>query len=167
MNFDQSFEALIGHEGGYTTDRKDRGNWTGGIIGKGELKGTKYGVSAMSYPSVDIKNLTLDGAKTIYKRDFWDKAKCDSLPDAIRFDVFDMAVNSGVSKAIQTLQSALGVEADGVIGSKSMAAINALDPQLLDKRLSGQRILFICDIGTFPTYGKGWMRRVANNLLGD
>jgi lysozyme family protein len=167
MKFDQSFMALIGHEGGFTDDPKDRGNWTSGVIGKGELKGTKYGVSAMSYPQVDIRNLTLDNAKAIYKRDFWDKAKCDTLPDAIRFDVFDMAVNSGVKRAIETLQSALGVKADGIIGNQTMEAIKALDPQLLDKRLSGHRLLFIANVGTFPTYGRGWVRRVANNLLQD
>lgn len=167
MNFDQSFEALIDHEKGFTDDPRDRGNWTGGKPYKGERKGTKYGISAMSYPDLDIKNLTLPQAKAIYRLDFWGAAKCDSLPDAIRFDVFDMAVNSGVSKAIKTIQTALKVKADGIIGRNTLAAIQAIDPEKLDKRLSGHRILFMCDVGTFPTHGKGWMRRVANNLIED
>ena len=58
MNFDKAFELLIGHEGGYTTNPKDAGNWTGGKQGVGVNKGTKYGIAANSYPSLDIKNLT-------------------------------------------------------------------------------------------------------------
>jgi lysozyme family protein len=167
MNFDQSFEALIGHEGGFTDEKRDRGNWTSGVIGKGELKGTKYGVSAMSYPKVDIRNLTLENAKAIYLQDFWLKAHCDKLPEAIRFDMFDMAVNSGPGAAIKTLQRALGVDDDGIIGKNTLAAVAAVDPETLDSRLSGYRLLFMCDIGTFPTFGKGWVRRVANNLIQD
>ena len=68
LTFDQAFERLIGHEGNFTNDKDDRGNWTTGIIGKGQLKGTKYGISAMTYPQLDIKNLTLDQAKQIYKK---------------------------------------------------------------------------------------------------
>ena len=65
MNFDQAFTALIGNEGNYTLNHKDRGNWTGGMSGAGQLRGTKYGISAASYPAVDIKNLTLEAAKAI------------------------------------------------------------------------------------------------------
>lgn len=167
MNFDRAFNALIGNEGAYTDDPKDRGNWTSGIVGKGYLKGTKYGISAMTYPQVDIKNLTLVNAKKIYFTDFWEKAKCENLPEAIRFDIFDMAVNSGVGRAIITLQKAVGATPDGMIGEQTKSLIDMYDPEKLDKRLSAQRLLFICDVGTFPTYGKGWVRRVANNLMND
>ena len=165
MDFDRAFTALIGNEGSYTSDPKDRGNWTSGKVGVGTLKGTKYGISAMTYPSVDIKNLTLDNAKKIYFNDFWLKAHCHELPNSIRFDVFDMAVNSGVGITIKTLQKAIGADADGIIGSQTKKLLEFYDQERLDKRLSAQRLLYICDIGTFPTYGKGWVRRVANNLL--
>ena len=39
--FDKTFERSMGHEGGYQCDPKDRGNWTGGEVGKGVNKGTK------------------------------------------------------------------------------------------------------------------------------
>lgn len=64
-NFKKAFELTVGHEGGYGNDKRDRGNWTTGVIGEGELKGTKYGVSAMSYPDYDIENLTLEQAEKI------------------------------------------------------------------------------------------------------
>jgi len=60
MTFEESFKVLIGHEGGYSDDRNDPGNWTGGKVGVGELLGTKYGVAANSYPMEDIQGLTLE-----------------------------------------------------------------------------------------------------------
>ncbi len=167
MKFDEAFDVLIGNEGEFTRDPRDRGNWTSGKIDNGELKGTKFGISAMTYPLVDIKNLTLDKAKAIYKRDFWNKMNADKLPKAILFDLFDMAVNSGVSTACRTLQRAVGSTPDGVIGPKTVANIALMDEQLVDKRFAAQRLLFLCDMATWPSFGKGWVRRVANNLMSD
>src|SRR5690554_991684 len=76
-DFDLAFERLIGHEGKFTDNRADRGNWTTGRVGVGELKGTKFGISAMTYPHLDIKSLTLEQAKDIYLRDFWLRAGAD------------------------------------------------------------------------------------------
>lgn len=167
MNFDQAFERVIGHEGGYTDDPRDRGNWTTGKIGQGVCKGTKYGISAMAYPNIDIKNLTIEGAKTIYRSDYWNKCHIDELPDCVRFDMFDAAVNSGIGTAVKLMQRALGVKPDGIWGANTSIAASLADPYKLDKKFSGYRLQFICDLGTFPTYGKGWVRRVAANLIED
>ena len=67
--FDVIFDRVLGHEGGFQADPRDRGNWTGGEVGKGELKGTKYGVAAMTYPELDIESLTKADAKIIFRRD--------------------------------------------------------------------------------------------------
>lgn len=155
MDFDKAFERVIGHEGGYVNDPRDPG---------GE---TKYGISKRAYPFADIKNLTLDQAKEIYRRDYWDRLHLDELPDAIHFDMFDAAVNSGVSAAAKFLQRAAGTTADGVIGKLTISAANGIDPHLLDKRLAGYRLQYLCDLPTFPTFGKGWVRRVAFNLIED
>lgn len=155
MDFDLAFKSVIGHEGGYVDHPSDPG---------GE---TKYGISKRSYPAEDIKNLTLDRAKEIYRRDFWDKLHLDDLPDQIRFDLFDAAVNSGVSTAIKFLQKACEVNADGKIGSITIGAANRIDPQALDKRLSAYRLLYLVSLRTFPTFGKGWITRVATNLIKD
>lgn len=153
MNFDDAFERLIGHEGGYTDNPADPG---------GE---TKYGISKRSYPKVDIKNLTLEGAKAIYLRDYWLTAKCDALPARLMFDVFDTAVNSGVDKAVKLLQSAVKVEADGVIGPVSLAAIRGIDATLLIARYNGARLMFMTELKTWPSFSRGWARRIALNLL--
>lgn len=164
MNFDESFERLVGIEGAFTDDPKDRGNWDSGVIGKGTCKGTKYGISAMSYPTLDIKNITLDQAKGIYRRDYWTPVRADELPDSVRFDVFDGAVNSGVSQSAKWLQRAVGTNPDGVIGAQTVAAARIAGP-LLPAYFNGYRLQFYTDASAWPTYSKGWARRVASNLL--
>lgn len=164
MNFDEAFKTVIGHEGGFTLHSGDPGNWTGGKVGIGTLKGTKYGIAANTYPSEDIKNLTLDRAKQLYKRDFWDKAKCDQLPDGLRFHVFDVSVNSGVSRGVKTLQQALGVNDDGIIGNQTINAAKSQNAHEILIKFYSFRIAFYTSLNTFPTFGKGWMNRVANNL---
>ena len=167
MNFDQSFLLLIGSEGGYTRDGRDRGNWTSGQCNVGDLKGTKYGISAAQYPFEDIANLTIDQAKAIYKRDYWNKLNCDQLPPNIAFDMFDMAVNSGVKTAAITLQKTVKTQPDGVIGKQTLDAVYAMNNEQLDKRFNANRLLYLCSLSTFPTYGKGWVKRVSNNMLLD
>ena len=164
MNFDEAFETVIGHEGGFTLHSGDPGNWTSGKVGIGTLKGTKYGIAANTYPNEDIKNLTLDRAKQLYKRDFWDKAKCDQLPDGLRFHVFDVSVNSGVSRGVKTLQQALGVNDDGIIGNQTISAAKSQNAHEILIKFYSFRIAFYTSLNTFSTFGKGWMNRVTNNL---
>ena len=93
--FDNAFRAVVGVEGGYTANPLDPGNWTGGKCQIGRCNGTKYGISAASYPSLSIADLTLSDAQVIYRRDYWDKTAGDELPPALALLVFDAAVNSG------------------------------------------------------------------------
>lgn len=153
MTFDEAFAALIGNEGGYVWNPADPG---------GE---TRYGISKRAYPNEDIKNLTLERAKAIYLADYWRRADCDSLPADVRFDVFDMAVNSGVGAAIKCLQSAAGVTADGVIGPKTLSAVAAMDGARLSARFNGARLDLMASLPTWTAFGKGWARRIAYNLL--
>lgn len=165
MNFDQAFERLIGHEGKFQNDPRDRGNWTSGVIGQGVNNGTKYGISAMAYPTVDIANLTLESAKRIYLRDYWGPAGCDAVPDAVRFDLFDMAVNSGVKSAIRTVQKAVGEIEDGILGPRTLQAISSMQAPRLVARFNGARLMFVADLTTWPAFGRGWAKRIASNLL--
>ena len=162
--FDLAFERVVGHEGGFTADPKDRGNWTTGVIGQGQCNGTKFGISAMSYPTLDIKNLTIEQAKVIYKRDFWDRAQADQYDAAIAYQLFDIAVNNGNGNAIRMLQRAVNVADDGQIGPRSIAAVKAMTVTDVIMRLNAERLLFITKLSTWPTYGKGWTNRVAGNL---
>jgi lysozyme family protein len=155
MNFLTAFEKLIGHEGGYVNDPRDPG---------GE---TKYGISKRSYPNVDIKGLTLKDAQGIYYRDYWVASGCEQVPEAVRFDLFDTAVNSGIDRAVKLLQAAAGTAQDGKLGPKTIAAAQAVNGDKLKARYNGARLDFMTGLPTWQTFGKGWARRVASNLMND
>ena len=102
--FDEAFKFTVGEEGGYQNDPKDPGNWSGGDIGKGECRGTKYGISARAYPMLDIKNLKIEDAKLIFETDYWKKSGCDKLNYPLNIIVCDNAYHSGVSAALSNLK---------------------------------------------------------------
>lgn len=167
MDFDKAFERLIGHEGKFTDNPKDDGNWTGGKQGRGQLKGTKYGIAAASYPHLDIKNLTLQQAKAIYREDFWDVI--GQAHGAIKFQLFDAAVNHGRGNAVRFLQRAVKAADDGTWGPRSQAALNDMQQRnghndvLL--RFMAYRFKFWASLSKFDAFGRGWTNRGADNLL--
>jgi lysozyme family protein len=165
MTFDQAFERLIGHEGKFQNHRNDRGNWTSGKVGEGELRGTKFGITAMNYPAIDIKSLTLDDAKALYKRDYWDRTRSAELPPDVAFNVFDAGVHHGVGTAARLLQRAVGVAEDGRIGPITVNAVRGLDPRVVVARLNAHRILLCAALSTWPDFGRGWACRMAVNIL--
>lgn len=164
MTFDDAFERLIGHEGGLSMKRADPGNWTGGEIGKGQLRGTKYGISAASYPALDIRALTLDAAKAIYRCDYWNPTGCEAVPEALRFDLFDMAVNSGPRAAIRMLQTVVGADPDGILGPRTLQALGSMPVLRAAARFNGERLEKLASLPTWPSFSRGWARRIAANL---
>lgn len=172
QDFERAFELLIGHEGGFTENRNDRGNWTSGIVGQGELRGTKWGISAMSYPSLDIRNLTLAQAHEIHLRDFWNCVAAPEMPPRLAFIVFDSAVNNGLGsrenpRAIAWLQTAVGVAAGSAIGPVTREAIRratAADEMTVVVEFHAQRMRFMVGLtgaSGWSTFGGGWSRRLA------
>lgn len=157
MQFDDVFDRLIGVEGDYVNDPKDPG---------GE---TKYGISKRAYPELDIAALTREDAEAIYLRDFWNPIEADMLPEAVTFQLFDFAVNSGIETATRYLQRALGVADDGHFGpeSKRVAALYTAAPEgeeRLVMQLNAERLDFMTKLKNWPVAGKGWARRIAENL---
>lgn len=161
--FDNAFRAVIGEEGGFTANPSDPGNWTGGICGNGRCSGTKYGISAATYPTLDIAGLTLNDARLIYRRDYWDKIQGDNLPPALALLVFDAAVNSGPGRAVRWLQSALQVKVDGVLGPVSLTAARNCAGQgaTILAEYQAQRMVFLAGLPTWRTFGLGWARRLC------
>lgn len=159
MNFDQSFDRLIGHEGGYSDNPADPGGKT--MWGVTEKVARSWGYTG------DMRDLPRGTAKEIYKSLYWDKVRADEIPEAVRFDVFDTAVNSGVGQSIKILQRAAGSTDDGVIGPKTLSAARGMDSQLLDKRFSGHRLRFMTTLKNWPPFARGWASRIAANLIED
>jgi lysozyme family protein len=152
MTFDLAFERLIGTEGGYVNNPADPG---------GE---TKWGISKRSYPHVDIRSLTRDGAKAIYLRDFWQRIHADALADGVAFQVFDFAINSGIETAVRYLQRAIGVADDGHWGPVSIAAAAAQSETDTILLLNSERLDFMTRLANWPNASRGWARRIAANL---
>lgn len=152
MRFEEAFRLLIGHEGGYANDPNDPG---------GE---TKYGISKRSYPHLNIAELTMVDAQQIYRRDFWGACNCSALPDWVRFDVFDAAVNSGPTQAGKWLQFAVGATQDGVIGRETINKTVASNPRMTLMRMAAARMMFMAKLKNFKHHGKGWMIRMAKNI---
>ena len=152
--FDEIIEQVLEHEGGYVNDPKDLG---------GE---TKYGITKRFYPDVDIKNLTIEQATEIYKKDYWDKNKVESLPQNLWHIYFDMCVNMVKRTAVKVLQRAAvnkgkNIEVDGGLGPMTIGALKGVE---LD-RVRAFRVKYYVDLITAkPEQEKfylGWFRRAT------
>lgn len=163
-SFETTFSRTIGHEGKFQDDPLDRGNWTGGKEGVGELKGTKWGLAAMTYPHLDIANITMEQAKEIYYNDWWLKLKMERWPNVMKYQMFDAAFNHGTGRANQFLQFAARVKEDGAIGPNTIQAVNKTDPNDLVLRFLAKRLRYFTEVKTWARFSKGWSLRVAQCL---
>ena len=146
--FNNAFNLILINEGGYVNDPRDKG---------GE---TKYGISKKAYPNIDIKNLSLEQARAIYHRDYWQRCKCEFLPDSLSVAVFDYAVNSGCRRAIKDLQAVLGVAVDGIIGNQTIGAANRIPQRKVLSEYLDKRLNYLMSLKSWARYGNGWGKRV-------
>ena len=156
-NFESALKAILHHEGGYVNHPADPGGMTNLGVTKRvweEWVGHEVDEKAM-------RNLTPEIVGPMYKAKYWDKIKGDDLPTGVDYVVFDAAVNSGPGRAAKWLQACVGVEPDGGIGPKTLAAVNAFDANQLIEDYAKRRLSFLIDLPTWNTFGKGWGRRVA------
>lgn len=159
MNFFQMIDRILDHEGGLSLNPLDKGNWSGGV-----LKGTKYGISARSYPNVDIKNLTYLQAREIYKTDFYMKLMPVILTEATVFQLLDYAVNSGITRAIKALQKAVGTHPDGILGPITVMQASATRDEVIVALVLADRLEYMASLSVWHSFSKGWARRIAKNL---
>lgn len=127
-NFESAFAIIVGVEGAYVNDPKDPG---------GE---TRWGISKRRYPNEDIKNLTLERAREIYQRDFWNTYKCDVMPWEQALLVFDAAVNGGNATRWHDMYA-------------GNSAANFIES------FQAEHILYLASLKNWDTYGRGWARR--------
>jgi lysozyme family protein len=160
-NFQPALKDVLVHEGGYTADPRDPGNWTGGKRGAGVLKGTKKGISAAAFPHLDIKALNDNQIADIYHGKYWVPIRGDELPAGVDLSTWDYGVNSGVSRSAKDLQRVLGVTVDGRIGPATILAAKAASPRAVIKGHCAKRLGFLQSLAIWQTYKNGWGRRVA------
>lgn len=153
MNFETAFDLLITHEGGFSNHPDDPGGAT--------MYGVTEQVARAEGYTGPMQDLTLDFAKSVYRKRYWDACQCEVMPDPVRYPLFDAAVNSGPAQAIKWLQSAAGVKADGKIGPVTRSAVINLNPYALTKNMVGIRLRFMTELKNWPSFSKGWARRIA------
>lgn len=153
MNFDDAVKRVLMHEGGYSDHAADPGGKT--MYGITEAVAREVGYRG------NMNELPLDLAKRIYKDRYWDAIRADDLPASIRYIMLDAAVNSGPRQAVLWLQRALGVTPDGALGPVTIAHAFANERGLASKLLS-QRLRFMTNLNTWPSFGRGWARRIAD-----
>lgn len=129
--FETSVALVLGEEGGYVNNPADPG---------GE---TNWGISKRAFPEVDIKNLSKDAAKALYKVHYWQPLQGYALSPLFRRVAFECAVNQGLGKCKALLDASKG----------------QLDWFMADRALA------YAALPTFNTFGKGWFRRLFKELI--
>jgi lysozyme family protein len=157
-NFDKCLELMLKHEGGFVNHPQDPGGMTNlGVTARVCEEWLGRPVSEK-----EMRALTPTMVKPLYKRKYWDAVRADDLVSGVDYAVFDVAVNSGPGRAIKFLQSCVGVTADGGFGPRTLAAVKVAeqDPARLIELYCAKRLEFLQSLRTFPTFGRGWSRRV-------
>ncbi|WP_087754113.1 glycoside hydrolase family 108 protein [Paraburkholderia caledonica] len=153
-SFDDSFDALIGNEGGYSNNPADPGGET--------MWGVTARVARAAGYTGAMRELPRDTAKAIAKKLYWDPLRLDELDPRVAFQIFDANYNGG--HPVIWMQGAAGAKVDGLIGPATIAAVQATDPLRFMLRWNALRLTYFTSLNTWQTFGKGWARRIANNL---
>ena len=157
-NWQKSFELMLKSEGGFVNHPSD----PGGMTNLGVTKATWENWVGRESDEAEMRGLTPEKVKPLYKKKYFDAVRGDELPMGLDYLMFDFAVNAGAGRAIKTLQTAVGVTPDGGFGPMTMAAVQAVDPNELIERFSQAKEDFYRSLTTFATFGKGWLNRVAD-----
>jgi lysozyme family protein len=155
MDFDLALAFVLDQEGGYSKRPDD--------------PETNYGITIQTARAYGyrgpIGNIPLDIVRRIYRQGYWERCRCDDLPEhPSRLVVFDAAVNSGPGQSIKWLQQAVGVEPDGVIGAETLRALSVYNGRTLQDltlALIERRLAFLRGLSKWRTFGRGWSRRIA------
>lgn len=168
-SYDRALAAVLEHEGGWSDHPADNG----GATNKGITLATFRRFIKPKGTKADLKALTTEQAAVVYRHEYWDKVSGTVLPAGVDYAVFDFAVNSGPSRAIKFLQKVVGVEQDGKIGPKTLAAVAAMAPLKIVAELCEARLLWLSSLADWPTFKRGWtsrvsgVRKLATDLAGE
>jgi lysozyme family protein len=168
-NFRQSLSLVLAHEGGYVNHPLDPGGPTNkGITQRVYDAYCDY----LRLKKQSVANIKDSEVSDIYNKQYWKPIKGDSLPCGLDYAVFDFGVNSGIARAVKYLQLAVGFrgnDVDGILGLMTLSAVDKQyneNPDLFIAQYCANRVAFLKSLSTFPTFGKGWLRRVVGRKAG-
>ena len=157
MSFDACLPIILQSEGGFVNNPAD----PGGATNLGVTIGTLSDWLGRPATVADVQALTPAAVAPIYQANYWNKTCCDSWDTGVDLMVFDAAVNQGPGRAIMTLQTALGVTADGGVGPATLAAAQMENAADIIAKMSAAREAFYRSLSTFSTFGTGWLNRLT------
>src|SRR5690348_8320903 len=157
-SYELSLARLLAHEGGYTNHPDDPGG------------PTNFGITIADYrryakpdaTADDVRAMSVDEAKAIYRSRYWDAQRCDDLPAGVDYAVFDYGVNSGIGRSGKVLRRVLGLPDDASkVTDAVIAAARAADSRAVVAAICHERLRFLKSLKAWDVFGKGWGRRVA------
>lgn len=160
MTYEEAIPTILKHEGGFTIDN-------GGPTMKGVTQEVydRYRVQHGKM-KVPVKLIQEEELHEIYRRQYWLEGRCDRIPEILRLTHFDFCVNAGTGRAALTLQVVANVQKDGVIGNKTVAALNAIPPlELLDAYTDARESFYTKLAAKSEVYArslKSWLARNAD-----
>lgn len=159
MSFDTALQFVLGFEGGFSDHPRDPGGRTNLGVTQRTLDAARRAHPGWNLP-VDVANLRKPQAASIYREEYWDAVKGDFLPPGVALLVFDAAVNQGPARARRWLQEAAGASPDGIIGPKTLEAVDESSSLALIREIASLRAMAYFATGNMRTFGRGWMRRL-------
>lgn len=157
---------ILKWEGGFVNDPAD----LGGATNKGVTLGTwkQVGYDKDSDGDIDVADLKLiteeDVMNTVLKPAYWDRWRADEIKSQGVANILVDWVWASGSHGIKRPQRLLGVKADGIVGAKTIAVVNAMDAATLFKLIKADRIKFIDEIcekrPANNRFKKGWLNRI-------
>jgi len=158
-SFDTAFQSVLRFEGGYINDPDDPGG------------ATKYGISHKSYPGVNIENLTVEQAATLYRRDYWEPLRIDLIKaQMVANNIFDFAVNAGAAASIAAARRVVGLSAFGPMSLVDVKKINAMAQDKFNAAFYAQRAAHYNNLAIknprLKKFLNGWLSRAKSFVNG-
>src|SRR5262245_43653026 len=156
-SYDEALARLLVHEGGNDDDPRDPGGRTSRGVLQREWDAWRGGHPGLP---ADVWRAPQDQVAAIYRQNYWNALRCDDLPAGVDYAVFDYGVNSGIGRAAKVLQRLVATAVDGEVGPDTVAAARRANAAALIEAICDERLAFLQGLRTWPTFGKGWGRRV-------
>jgi lysozyme family protein len=160
--YDESLRRLLADEGGYSNHPSDPGG------------PTNFGITIVDYrkyvkpaaTAADVRAMKVEDAKRIYREKYWNALRCDELPAGVDYCVFDYGVNSGIGRAGKVLRRLLDLpDNSSAVTDAVLRAAEQRNPNALVAAICEERLRFLRSLRTWPVFGKGWGRRVAEGRV--